>query len=111
LAPLEASVWGYERIKEYLSAKVAAKLACKPPEEIKSPPTIIAGPVVMGMIFATQEPHLRRNVREPVGQRDARTFGQQGIRRRKWCQLVPAGVPFYHHIGSKENLTRIKFSC
>jgi hypothetical protein len=59
LAPLEASVWGYERIKEYLSAKVAAKLADKPPEEIKSPPTIIAGPVVMGMVFAAQEPHLR----------------------------------------------------
>lgn len=59
LAPLEASVWGYEKIKEYLSAKVAARLAGTPAEEIKPPPRVIAGPVVMGMVFASEEEHLR----------------------------------------------------
>lgn len=59
LAPLESAVWGYQKIKEYLSATVAAKLADKPAEEIKSPPRIIAGPVIMNMVFADQEPHLK----------------------------------------------------
>ena len=59
LAPLETAVWGYERIKGYLTAKVAAKLADKPPEEIKSPDPVIAGPVIMSMVFAAEAPHLR----------------------------------------------------
>ena len=59
LSPLEAAVWGYQRIKDYLSAKVAAKLADKPPGEIISPDLVIAGPVIMSMIFAAEAPHLR----------------------------------------------------
>ncbi len=59
LAPLELGVWGYQRIKNWLSAKVAAKLADKPPEQIKAPDLVIAGPVVTSMIFAADAPHLR----------------------------------------------------
>ena len=59
LAPLEAAVWGYERIRDYLAAAVAAKLATKPPEEIRSPDPIIAGPAILSMVFAAEAPHLR----------------------------------------------------
>jgi hypothetical protein len=59
LAPLEGAVWGYQQIKDYLSAAVAARLANKPAEEIKPPDRVIAGPVVMSMAFAAEAPHLR----------------------------------------------------
>lgn len=59
LVPFEISVWGYDRIKDYLSAKVATKLANKPPEEIISPDPVIAGPVMVSMTFASKAPHLR----------------------------------------------------
>ena len=59
LAPLEGATWGYQQIKDYLSAKVAAKLANKAPADIKPPERHIAGPVVMGMVFADQAPHLK----------------------------------------------------
>src|SRR5687767_11620318 len=59
LAPLSATVWGYDRIRDYLSAKVAAKLATKPAEQIKSPDPVVAGPLIMGMAFASEAPHLR----------------------------------------------------
>jgi hypothetical protein len=59
LAPFETAVWGYQRIKDYLSAKVAAKLADTPPAEIISPDPVIAGPVMMSMVFAVEAPHLR----------------------------------------------------
>jgi hypothetical protein len=59
LAPLRATVWGYDQIEDFLKAKIAARLANKPAEEIKCPSTVIAGPVIMGMAFAADEPHLR----------------------------------------------------
>jgi hypothetical protein len=59
LAPIELAVWGYDRIRDYLSAAVAVKLANKPPEEIRSPDPIIAGPAIQGMIFAIEADHLR----------------------------------------------------
>src|SRR5262245_54724130 len=60
LAPLEAGVWGYEQIKKDLAVRMTARLAGKPAEEIKPPPLVIAGPVVMGMAFAAEEEHLRQ---------------------------------------------------
>ena len=59
LSPLNATVWGFEQIGDFLKAKITAKLARKPPEEIQGPARVIAGPVVMGMVFAAEEPHLR----------------------------------------------------
>jgi len=59
LAPLQVAVWGYQAIKDYLGPKVTARLAKKPAEEIKAPDRIIAGPVVMGMAFAAEAPHLK----------------------------------------------------
>lgn len=59
LAPLEVTVWGYQRIKDYLAVAVAKKLANKPPEEIISPDPVVAGPVIMNMIFTANAPYLR----------------------------------------------------
>lgn len=59
LAPLKGIVWGYERIRDDLFARVAAKLSCKPAGEIRSPDPVVAGPVMMGIAFAAEAPHLR----------------------------------------------------
>ncbi len=59
LAPLDAAVWGYERIRDYLAVAVAVKLVNKPPEEVRSPDPIIAGPAILNMIFTAEAPHLR----------------------------------------------------
>lgn len=59
LAPLEMGVWGYDQIKNFLAASVAAKLAQKPPEEIKPADKHIAGPIVMALAFASDAPQLR----------------------------------------------------
>jgi hypothetical protein len=59
LAPLHASVWGFDQIKDYLSAQVARSLANKPAAEIKSPDLVVAGPAMLNMRFAADAPHLR----------------------------------------------------
>jgi hypothetical protein len=59
LAPLEGLVWSYEKTKDILSAKVTAKLSNKQPEDIAQPSPVVAGPIVMNMLFAAGEPHLR----------------------------------------------------
>lgn len=59
LAPLEATVWGYERIKEWLSIKLTEKLASKDPSTLQTPPLIVAGPALMNLAFAYDEADLR----------------------------------------------------
>ncbi len=59
LAPLEASVWGYAKIKEWLSAKITEKLAHKNPDEIQTPSLLVAGPALFNLTFAAHEVDLR----------------------------------------------------
>lgn len=59
LAPFEGTVWGYQQIKSYLKAKIAAKLADKPQAEIRSPDPLVAGPAMMAMMWTGEAPHLR----------------------------------------------------
>jgi hypothetical protein len=59
ISPLKATVWGYEQVSDYLKAQITAKLAHKPASEIKSPDPVVAGPLIMGMAFASEAPHLR----------------------------------------------------
>lgn len=59
LAPLEAAVWGYERIRDYLAAAVTAKLASTRPEDIRTADPLIAGPAMLNMLFTAEAPHLR----------------------------------------------------
>jgi hypothetical protein len=59
LAPLEATIWGYERIREWLSLRVTSILAERRTAEIQPPPLSLAGPLIVQMLFAAEEPDLR----------------------------------------------------
>jgi len=59
LAPLEAGIWGYEQIKEWLSIRVTRILADRKITKIEKPPLSIAGPLVFQLIFAKDEPELK----------------------------------------------------
>ena len=59
LAPLEAGVWGYEQIKEWLSIRVTRILADRKIEKIKTPPLSMAGPLILQLFFAKNEPDLK----------------------------------------------------
>ena len=59
LAPIEAGVWGYEQIKEWLSIRVTRILADRKTKRIETPPLSIAGPLILQLIFAKNEPDLK----------------------------------------------------
>jgi len=59
LAPLEAGIWGYEQIKDWLSVRVTSILTKRKVSKIEKPPLSIAGPLVFQLIFAKDEPELR----------------------------------------------------
>jgi len=59
LAPIEATVWGYDKIKEWLSLTVTEKLAKRKATSIKTPPISISGPLILNMMFTSEEPDLR----------------------------------------------------
>jgi len=59
LAPIEAAVWGYERIREWLSIRVTSILAERRAKKIQPPPLSVAGPLIVQMLFASEEPDLR----------------------------------------------------
>ncbi len=59
ISPLAATVWGFEKIREWLSTTLTAKLAKKNPGRIQTPPLNIAGPVLMNLPFAEEEPDLK----------------------------------------------------
>ena len=59
LAPLEAGIWGYEQIKEWLSIRVTRILVDRKTKRIKTPPLSVAGPLVFQLIFARDEPELK----------------------------------------------------
>jgi len=59
LAPLEAGVWGYDQIKEWLSIRVTRILSDRKAKRIKTPPLSIAGPLILQLIFAKNEPDLK----------------------------------------------------
>jgi hypothetical protein len=55
LAPLEAVVWGYEKIKEKFFPKVEERLKNVPPENIVTPRISVAGPIVEALRYAGSE--------------------------------------------------------
>jgi hypothetical protein len=59
LAPLKATIFGYEQIEDILSVMVTARLAKKSPADIQTPDPVVAGPLLIGMSFTVQAPHLR----------------------------------------------------
>lgn len=59
MSPLAATVWGFERIKDWLNATLTVKLSKKNPDQIQSPPLSIAGPILMNLPFTDEEPDLK----------------------------------------------------
>src|SRR5688572_27039530 len=46
IAPIAAMVWGYEQIQSYLSEALAKRLSHIPLDQIITPTSIVAGPVL-----------------------------------------------------------------
>lgn len=59
LAPVAGLVWGYEKIQEFLSARLSQKLKDVPPEQIQTPPANVAGPAMEALRFAGDQAELR----------------------------------------------------
>jgi hypothetical protein len=59
LAPVSALVWGYEKIGDHLQARLTAKLAGTPPDQIVTPPANVAGPAIEAMRFTGEIAELR----------------------------------------------------
>lgn len=59
LAPVEGAVWGYERIRSWLSVKLTEKLAKTNDDAIQPPPMNIAGPILLNLTFSGEIPTLR----------------------------------------------------
>lgn len=59
LAPIEATVWGYEKIREWLSVRVTCILADRKATDITAPPLSVSGPLTLQMVFSSGEPDLR----------------------------------------------------
>lgn len=59
LSPVSGLVWGGEKIKDWVSTKVAEKLRDVPPENIVSPRPNVAGPLLESMRYTGHEEALR----------------------------------------------------
>jgi len=59
LAPLDAGIWGYEQIRQWLSLRVTQIHADRGTTDIAPPPLSIAGPLVLHLVFAKDEPDLK----------------------------------------------------
>lgn len=59
LAPLEGAVWGFEKIRAWLSVKITQKLSKSNSDAIQPPPLNIAGPAIMNLTFTGDIPPLR----------------------------------------------------
>lgn len=59
LAPIKALVWGYEKIEEFISTRVAEKLKNVKEENITTPPPQVAGPAVEALRFSGHDENLR----------------------------------------------------
>ena len=59
LAPVSGLVWGYEKIKDFVSETVAAKLQGVPEDELRQPEPHVAGPVLEALRYTGYQEDLR----------------------------------------------------
>lgn len=59
LTPLSMTVWGYDKLREWVSVKLTHKLAEKEPEEICNPKLNIAAPIITNLPYVFDEVALR----------------------------------------------------
>jgi hypothetical protein len=59
LIPIEALVWGIDKIRDFVHTRVAQKLQNTPPEKIVTPDATIAGPVLESLRYTGHQESLR----------------------------------------------------
>lgn len=59
LAPVKALVWGYDKIENFINARVSEKLQNIPQENITTPPPQIAVPAAEALRYSGHDPNLR----------------------------------------------------
>jgi Abortive infection alpha len=59
LAPISSLVWGYDKIKDFVSVKVAEKLEGVPEQQLRSPEPHVAGPVLEALRYTGYQEALR----------------------------------------------------
>ena len=59
LAPVSALVWGYDKLKEFVSTQVAERLKDVPQARLASPPPNIAGPALEALKYTGYDKDLR----------------------------------------------------
>jgi len=59
LSPIAALVWGFDRIQEFVTTRVAEKLSAIPPENIVPPRPEVAGPALEALRYAGHDENLR----------------------------------------------------
>lgn len=59
LAPVSGLVWGYEKIKDFVSETVAAKLQGVPEDDLRQPEPHVAGPILEALRYTGYQEDLR----------------------------------------------------
>lgn len=59
MSPLRGVVWGLERVQDWLAAALLKRLAQASPQEIETPPSYIAGQLLLQLQFCADEEQLR----------------------------------------------------
>ena len=59
LAPVSALVWGYDKIKDFVGDRVAAKLHGVPVDELRQPEPNVAGPALEALRYTGYQEELR----------------------------------------------------
>ncbi len=59
LAPVSGLVWGYEKIKDFVSERVAEKLKDAPSERLRTPEPNVAGPALEALKYTGYQDNLR----------------------------------------------------
>jgi len=59
LAPFSALVWGYDKIKDFVTSRVTEKLRETPTERIQTPSPHVAGPALEALRYTGHEENLR----------------------------------------------------
>jgi hypothetical protein len=59
LTPLQGMVWGFEKIRDWLAASLLKRLSKTDPEQIQSPPSYIAGQILLQLPFCAEQDQLR----------------------------------------------------
>jgi len=102
LAPLEAAVWGYDRLRGWLEVRITSILAERRASDIRPPPMSVAGPLLLNMAFSSEEPDLREMYAKLLASSMDRAMSAAAHPSFVALiqQLAPAEARILHHIAA-----------